>query len=138
MSSGADMTDTCKSERVADDAMERSHSPAPVVPAPTPEPAADAVLSPAEKAEDEAMARKLKDLPREVGVMLMTVGALGWVLPGIIGTPALLAGGLVLWPKRFGKIESWFERKFPDLHHKSVHQIGRYLDDLEKRYPTGH
>jgi hypothetical protein len=67
--------------------------------------------------------------------MLVTVGAVGWVLPGVAGAPALLAGGLVLWPRSFGRLESWFERRFPKLHQQSMQQIGRYLDDLERRYP---
>jgi hypothetical protein len=85
--------------------------------------------------EEEAEIRRIKDLPKEVGVMLMTVGVLGLALPGVVGTPAMIAGGLVLWPKAFGKVENWFERKFPKIHKQSIHQIHRYLNDLESRYP---
>jgi hypothetical protein len=85
--------------------------------------------------EEEAELRRIKDLPKEVGVMLMTVGVLGMALPGVVGAPALIAGGLVLWPKAFGKVESWFERSFPKVHKQSLHQIHRYLNDLESRYP---
>ena len=92
---------------------------------------AEYVLTP----EEEAELRRIKDLPREVGVMLMTVGVLGFVLPGVVGTPAAIAGGLVLWPKAFGKVENWFERKFPKVHKQSLYQINRYLNDLESRYP---
>jgi hypothetical protein len=92
---------------------------------------------PTADAEDAALARRLTELPREVGVMLVTVGALGWVLPGMIGTPALIAGGLVLWPRKFSQVESWFEKRFPAVHRKSVRQIDRFLDDLERRYPNG-
>jgi hypothetical protein len=77
----------------------------------------------------------LADLPRELGVLLASVGVLGIVLPGIAGAPALLAGGLVLWPKTFGKVESWFQGRFPDTHRKSMQQVGRFLDDLDQRYP---
>jgi hypothetical protein len=84
----------------------------------------------------ESLASKVQELPREVGVMLVSVGALGFVLPGIMGTPAIIAGGLVLWPRAFGRVESWFERRYPKLHRESLKQIGRYLNDLEKRYPT--
>src|SRR5206468_1701218 len=45
--------------------------------------------------EEEAELTRIKDLPKEVGVMLMTVGALGFILPGVVGTPAVIAGGLV-------------------------------------------
>jgi hypothetical protein len=85
--------------------------------------------------EEEAELRRIKDLPKEVGVMLMTVGVLGFALPGVVGTPAMIAGGLVLWPKAFGRVENWFERKFPNVHKQSLHQIHRYLNDLESRYP---
>jgi hypothetical protein len=87
-------------------------------------------------AEEEAELTRIKDLPKEVGVMLMTVGVLGFVLPGVVGTPAIIAGGLVLWPKAFGKVESWFERRFPKIHRQSLYQINRYLNDLESRYPN--
>jgi hypothetical protein len=97
-----------------------------------PEPVdAESVLTP----EEEAELRRIKDLPREVGVMLMTVGVLGFILPGVVGTPAAIAGGLVLWPKTFGKVENWFERRFPQIHKQSLYQINRYLNDLESRYP---
>ena len=33
--------------------------------------------------------------------MLVTAGIVGLILPGP-GTPALIAGGLALWPKAFG------------------------------------
>jgi hypothetical protein len=95
----------------------------------TPEP--NSVLT----GEEEAELKRIKDLPKEVGVMLMTVGVLGVALPGVVGTPAMIAGGLVLWPKAFGSIENWFERKFPKVHKQSLHQIHRYLNDLESRYP---
>ena len=85
-------------------------------------------------ADDPALAR-IQELPREVGAMLVTVGVLGWILPGMAGTPALIAGGLVLWPGAFGKVEEWFQRRYPELHRQSMRQVGRYLDDLEQRYP---
>ena len=86
--------------------------------------------------EEEAELARIKDLPKEVGVMLLTVGVLGLVLPGVVGTPAAIAGGLVLWPKAFGKVENWFERRFPKMHKQSLYQINRYLNDLDSRYPN--
>jgi hypothetical protein len=94
------------------------------------------VASSLSTAEEEAELKRIKDLPKEVGVMLMTVGMLGFALPGVVGTPAMIAGGLVLWPKAFGRVETWFERRFPQIHKQSLHQIHRYLDDLERRYPN--
>jgi len=77
---------------------------------------------------------KIKELPKEVGAMLITAGIVGLILPGP-GTPAIIAGGLVLWPKAFGKLESWLERRYPGVHRQSMKQISRFLNDLEKRYP---
>ena len=66
--------------------------------------------------------------------MLITAGIVGVILPGP-GIPAIIAGGFALWPRAFGKLESWLVRRNPGLHRKSVKQINRFLDDLEKRYP---
>jgi hypothetical protein len=83
---------------------------------------------------EQAELGKIKELPKEVGVMLVTAGIVGFILPGP-GTPAIIAGGLVLWPQAFGKLESWLERSYPKTHRESVRQINRFLTDLEKRYP---
>ena len=74
----------------------------------------------------EEMEDRLAALPKEVGVLLVTIGAMGVVLPGIVGTPALLAGGLLLW----------LQRKCPKILRHGAAQLIRYLDDLERRYPT--
>lgn len=79
--------------------------------------------------------RRLSRLPPELGILLMVVGVAGVLLPGPVGTPFLLAGGLVLWPKGFGAVETWFERRFPGMHRTGMAQIERYLADLERRYP---
>jgi len=73
-------------------------------------------------------------LPRELGVMLVSAGVIGMVLPGP-GTPALIAGGLILWPDAFGKAERWFQRRFPRTHRQGIGHINRFLSDLERRYP---
>jgi hypothetical protein len=83
----------------------------------------------------EEQLNKIKQVPKEVGVMLITAGIVGFILPGP-GTPAIIAGGLALWPGAFGKLESWLQRRNPGLHRKGVQQINRFLDDLEKRYPN--
>jgi hypothetical protein len=86
-------------------------------------------------ARDPAPASRIKELPREVGVMLVSVGVLGFVLPGIMGTPALVAGGLVLWPGAFGAMDQWLRRRNPVLYDRGMQQLGRFLDDFESRYP---
>jgi len=82
----------------------------------------------------EEQLHKIKQVPKEVGVMLITAGIVAFILPGP-GTPAIIAGGLALWPGAFGKLESWLHRCNPGLHRQGVQQINRFLNDLEKRYP---
>ena len=67
--------------------------------------------------------------------MLMSVGVVGVILPAIAGAPALIAGGLVLWPRTFGPIERWLERRYPKTYRQGMQQVGRFLDDLERRFP---
>jgi hypothetical protein len=97
---------------------------------PTPEPRA------ADAAPDgpEVPAGLAGSLPKELGVMLVSAGVIGFVLPGP-GAPALVAGGLILWPEGFGKVESWFQRRFPQAHRQGMGHIRRFLSDLERRYP---
>jgi hypothetical protein len=76
----------------------------------------------------------LHALPKEMGVVLISAGVIGFLLPGP-GAPALIAGGLVLWPGRFGKVEGWFRSRYPDLHRAGIGHVGRFLSDLERRYP---
>ena len=77
----------------------------------------------------------LADLPKELGVLLASVGVLGLLLPGVAGAPALIAGGVVLWPKTFGKVENWLQNRFPKTHRESMKQVGRFLADLDHRFP---
>ena len=86
---------------------------------------------------DEALARRLQTLPRGVGVLLVTIGVMGIALPGLVGTPALLAGGLMLWPRGFRSVDTWLARRWPWLHRQGSEQLIRYLDDMERRYPSG-
>src|SRR4051812_5591176 len=85
--------------------------------------------------DPEASYAPIEDLPKEIGVLLLTLGFLGLLLPGPWGTPALIAGGVVLWPGTFGRLSRWMERRYPHFMHESNHLIHRYLDDLERRYP---
>jgi hypothetical protein len=74
-------------------------------------------------------------LPPEIGALLMVVGIAGLLLPGPVGSPFFIAGGVALWPAAFGRVENWFQRRFPVVHRTGMEQIVRYLDDLERRYP---
>lgn len=84
----------------------------------------------------EDFASRIEKLPKEVGAVLVSVGVVGVVLPGIAGAPALIAGGLALWPGWFRKVDRRLREQNPKLHGNAMKQIGRFLDDLERRYPT--
>lgn len=79
--------------------------------------------------------RRIEQLPKEVGLLLVVAGVGGLLLPGPVGSPFLILGGLVLWPSAFRRVEDGFVRRFPKLHRQSVRQIARFLDDLDRRYP---
>jgi hypothetical protein len=78
---------------------------------------------------------RIRHMPKEVGVLLIVAGIGGLLLPGPIGSPFVLLGGVILWPSVFERLEIAFEKRFPRVHRKSVRQIGRFITDLERRYP---
>jgi hypothetical protein len=71
---------------------------------------------------------RVERLPKEAGWLLITAGVVGLVVPGVIGTPFLLAGAVVLTPGGSKLLSRW-------AGHSAMRQIGRFLDDLERRYP---
>jgi hypothetical protein len=86
--------------------------------------------------ENVDVVRRVRRMPTEVGVLLIVSGIGGILLPGPVGTPFLILGCLMLWPKAFQHTGKCFEKRFPTMHRHGVAQINRYLDDLEKRYPV--
>ncbi|MGP0062218.1 MAG: hypothetical protein ACLQGP_01280 [Isosphaeraceae bacterium] len=76
-----------------------------------------------------------REVPRGIGVMLVVAGIGGILLPGPVGTPLLILGGLILYPGAFGRLGVRLGRRFPRVHHYSMRQIDRFLDDLDRRYP---
>ncbi len=83
----------------------------------------------------QATRERIRKLPPEVGAVLITVGVVGVILPGPIGMPLLLAGGLALMPSWFGKAEQWVGKKFPRVHNEGMKNVNRFIDDFEKRFP---
>jgi hypothetical protein len=65
---------------------------------------------------------------KEAGWLLITAGVVGLVVPGVLGTPFLLAGAVVLVPGGSKLLSRWAGRS-------AMRQIGRFLDDLGRRYP---
>ncbi len=90
----------------------------------------------AEELAADKTRERIRHLPPEVGVVLLTVGVAGLVLPGPIGTPLVLAGGLVLAPRAFDGLERWVQRRFPSVHRHGRRHIDRFIDDFESHYGT--
>ena len=74
-------------------------------------------------------------VPKELGVLLVVGGIGGLLLPGPVGSPFLILGGVILWPAAFKRVESCFEKRFPRLHRQGMSQIARFVSDFERRYP---
>ncbi len=74
-------------------------------------------------------------LPRELSWLLIAAGIGGIILPGPVGTPLLLLGGVSLSRRLFARLEIGFRKHFPRCHRRVVQQIRRYLADMERRYP---
>ena len=90
---------------------------------------------PPEWNEDLEVIRRIEQLPPDIGWLLIYVGVLGFLLPGVIGFPFVLAGAAVVIPSGPKWIARWIGRKPPRFVHASMKQIGRLLDDLDRRYP---
>ena len=91
--------------------------------------------SPEQTADHLQQIERVQKMPTEVGVLLIVAGIGGILLPGPVGTPFLILGGLMLWPQAFRGVGMCVETMFPRMHHHGVKQINRFLDDLDKRYP---
>jgi hypothetical protein len=83
----------------------------------------------------EATRQRIRRLPPEVGAVFLAVGVVGVILPGPIGAPFLLAGGLVLMPGVFGKFERWAKKRMPTIHDVGMRNVDRFIDSFEKRFP---
>jgi hypothetical protein len=81
-----------------------------------------------EYAFHESAPVRVEQLSKEAGWLLITAGVVGLVVPGVLGTPFLLAGAVVLVPGGSTLLSRWAGRS-------AMRQIGRFLDDLERRYP---
>jgi hypothetical protein len=72
---------------------------------------------------------------REIGALLIVSGIAGVLLPGPVGTPLLILGCVMIWPKSFRHVSLFFARRFPRAHYLGSLQSTRFLSDLERRYP---
>lgn len=83
------------------------------------------------------LAPKPKELPGDIGYLLVLGGMIGLVAPGVLGLDMLALGTLILWPGNQRRIERWLagHPSTPKLLRGSVKQVDRFLDSLERRYP---
>lgn len=88
-----------------------------------------------ETVEDDQAILRITNLPRDVGWMMISVGVLGVILPGLPGVPFLVAGAAVLSPGGPQLLTRWAKRRPKGVVHTGLKQISRWLDDLERRYP---
>src|SRR6516225_6432733 len=84
----------------------------------------------AEPAQDapafqELAAVRVEQLPKEAGWLLITAGVVGLVVPGVLGTPFLLAGAVVLVPGGSKLLSRWAGRS-------AMRQMGRAIDHLRR------
>jgi hypothetical protein len=77
-----------------------------------------------------------ESLPKEAGLFLLLIGIGGVMLPGPIGAPFIILGGAVFFPKVFRKLDSGIQKRFPKSHRQGMKQVHRFVDDLERRYPS--
>jgi len=92
--------------------------------------------TPKQRSEDLALTAKIEQLPRDVGWLLIGVGVLGLILPGVIGFPFVIAGTVVVTARRPMRLTRWIGCNPPKLVQRGLRQVGRMLDDLETRYPS--
>ena len=93
------------------------------------------VVRPAGASAGPRLAHKLEKLPPEIGVLLIVIGTAGILLPGPVGSPFLVAGGIAIWPSAFRETEDWLQGVAPGLYDEGIRQLERFLADLERRYP---
>ena len=82
------------------------------------------------------MVDRVKHLNRNMGWMLISAGLVGIVIPGVIGTPFVILGSLVLWPGNQKLLDKWRRNHRSRFVDAALRQVDRYLDDIERRYPT--
>ena len=78
---------------------------------------------------------RVERLTAEAGWMLVTAGVVGVIVPGIAGTPFLVAGIFILLPGGPELLSRWSRGNLPRIVRFGVRLIARLLDDLERRYP---
>ncbi len=80
---------------------------------------------------------KIEHLTTEIGWLMITAGVIGVIMPVVPGTPFLLLGAAVVTPGGKRRLARWIGPNPPKFVRGAMNQLGRFLDDLEHRYPRG-
>ncbi len=86
-------------------------------------------------AGDEKPLFKLENLSGEIGWLLIGAGVIGILTPGIPGTPFVIVGTMVVVPGGKKRLSRWIGDNPPRFIKGALGQLGRFVDDLERRYP---
>ena len=86
--------------------------------------------------DEELTLERIKKLSKPAGAALLVGGVAGLIIPGMLGWPLLMVGGLAVAPKAFDKLDRSVKERFPQLRRSGIQTIGRFLDDMEKRFPS--
>jgi hypothetical protein len=83
------------------------------------------------------LARQIEGLPRDLGAMLIGLGAVGIAIPGPIpsGTPFVAVGLICSFPRLIARFGGPLGRRFPKLFRFLVDFVARLRLDLRRRYP---
>ena len=93
-------------------------------------------IEPTHERTDVEILERIRQLPPAIGVTLVAAGVVGMILPGPSGAPLLFAGGFVLAPELFDKVDAYAKTKAPTLRQAGLQLLDRFLSDLERRYPS--
>ena len=85
---------------------------------------------------DRELIDKIRKLPPDVGYLMINIGILGIIVPGIFGLPFLVAGAAVVSPRSRNWILDKLGRRPPRALYTTLRQISRFVDDVERRYPA--
>ncbi len=80
---------------------------------------------PVESINDADEIRRIWAMPKEAGVLLIDAGIGGILLPGPVGTPFLILGGVVLWPPACRGVSRKSVPQVPSPKHAPNHEIPR-------------
>jgi hypothetical protein len=86
-------------------------------------------------ANERAPVFDFERLTPEVGWMLIGVGVLGVILPGLPGAPFFLVGGAALVPGGRRRMARWIRKHPGPITRQSMRILTRFMDDLEAEYP---